>query len=424
MMITSSTPYSSLPPEAKRAIDTIHEEIMRHKKTMANVETMAPALLREPPAPADAAAGYSDNLQTLPSQLKELQHNLLTVSQKLAECRTHALDLKKKYEVSTTQSVLHGIWQVEVVANRRGIQLSSQKIVTDPDVRTRLQKLLDLQVSRVDRIERIPGTFMWETLADLEQRVQTMLQQVSTLNRELEATCCQNDVMDIASIVHMQADTFARVAHAVTRVHGQMEQLRAKYHSSVRGGEDVLLTAEMEERQRQTRLEQQAKFQFVKAAPASAPAPGGLAGTTPAPAPGGGGLFGSTPAPGATFAFGAAPAGGLFGSTPAATPATGGGFFGSTPTPLPAFGAAPAPVAGGFFGAAAAPAPAFGSTPAAAPATTPAFGAAPATGLFGAPAPATPTAFSFAGTATPETTSTASTPRASGGSRSRNRSRR
>jgi hypothetical protein len=280
-----------------------------------------------------------------------------------------------------------------------------------------LQKLLDLQVSHVDRMERIPGAFMWETLADLEQRVQTMFEQVSTLSRELEATCSsQNDVMDIASIVHMQADTFARVAHAVTRVHGQMEQLRAKYHASVRGREDILLTAEMEEMNRQTRLEQQAKFHFVKAGPASAPAPGGLAGTTPAPSPGGG-LFGSYPAP----AFGAAQPGGLFGSTPAAAaPATGGGLFGSTtPTSAPAFGAAPA-AAGGLFGVA--PAPAFGSTPAAAPATTPAFGAAPATGLFGAPA--TPGVFSFSGTATPPTINTASTPRAGGGSKSRNRSRR
>jgi hypothetical protein len=423
-MITPSTPYSSLPPEAKRAIDIIHEEIMRHKRTIANVETMAPALLREPPAPADAAAGYSNNNKTLPNQLKELQHNLQTISQKLAECRTHALDLKKKCEISTTQSVLHGIWQVEVVADRRGIQLSSQKKATDPDVRTRLQKLLDLQASRVDRIERIPGAFMWETLADLEQRVQTMLQQVSTLNRELEAACSHNDVIDIASIVHMQADTVARVAHAVTRVHGQMEQLRAKYHASVQGREDILLTAEMEARDRQTRLEQQAKFHFVKAAPASAPAPGGLAGSIPAPAPGGG-LFGSYPAPATTSAFDAAPAVGLFGSTPAAAPTTGGGLFGSTPTPAPVFGAAPAP-AGGLFGAAApaAPTPAFGSTPAAAPATTAAFGAAPATGLFGVPAPATPGVFSFAGTAAPGTTSTASTPRASGGGRSRNRSRR
>lgn len=411
MIITSSTPYSSLPPEAKRAIDTIHDALMRHKKTMANVETMAPALLREPPAPADAAAGYTIN-KTLPSRLKELQHDLQTVQQKLAKCRTQAIVLKEKYEISTAQSVLHGIWQVEVVANRRGIQLTSLKKAMDPNVKTRLQKLLDEQVARVDRIERIPGAYMWETLADLEQRVQTLLQQVSTVCQELEATP-SDDMMDIASIVHTQADSFARVAHTVARVHEQMERLRAKYRASERG-EDILLKADVEEMERQRRVEQQAKFQLMKAAPASAPATGGLFGSTPAPAPGGG-LFGRSPAPATTLGAAPAPLGGLFGSTPAPTPATG-GLFGSTPAPAPSgglFGAAPTPATGGLFG----------STPAAAPATTPASGAAPATGLFGAPAPATPVGFSFAGTATPSTTSTASTPRASGG-RSRNRNRR
>jgi hypothetical protein len=86
----------------------------------------------------------------------------------LANCRTHAINLKRKYEVSTTQSVLHGIWQVEVVANRCGIQVSLlKKAATDPNVRTRLQKLLDEQVARVNRVERSPGAYMWETLADL-----------------------------------------------------------------------------------------------------------------------------------------------------------------------------------------------------------------------------------------------------------------
>jgi hypothetical protein len=118
---------------------------------MANVETMVPALLREPLASTDAAAGYyNNNNKTLRNQLKELGHHLQTVSQKSAECRTHALDLKKKCELSATHSILYGVWQVEVVADRRCIQLSSKKKTTDPDVGTRLQKLLDLQVSRVD----------------------------------------------------------------------------------------------------------------------------------------------------------------------------------------------------------------------------------------------------------------------------------
>ena len=129
---------------------------------------------------------------------------------------------------------------------------------------------------------------------------------------------------------------------------------------------------------------------------ASAPAPGGLFGSTAAPAPATGGLFGSTPAaaPAAGGLFGAAPAsapGGLFGSTPAPAP---GGLFGAPPAPAPAgglFGSTPAPAPGGLFGAPA-PAPGGGLFGAPAPAPGGLFGApAPKPaggGLFGAPVPA------------------------------------
>lgn len=110
----------------------------------------------------------------------------------------------------------------------------------------------------------------------------------------------------------------------------------------------------------------------------TAPAPGGLFGSSaPAPAPGSGGLFGSSapaPAPGGLFGS-SAPAstsGGLFGSSTQAPAPAGGGLFGAP---------APAPASGGLFGA-----------PAKAPSSGGLFGApgpAPASGgLFGAPVPA------------------------------------
>jgi hypothetical protein len=145
----------------------------------------------------------------------------------------------------------------------------------------------------------------------------------------------------------------------------------------------------MAEYERQVRLEQQSKQQFMKAAgsapqattTASGPAPstGGLFGSAPAPSSTGG-LFGSSPAPGTsiiafcvlchilvtannfitpsnvifhapslTLLFSSilflylAPSGGLFGSNPAPASSAGFGGFGA---PQPA--SAPAP--GGLFG--------------------------------------------------------------------------
>ena len=129
MMITSSTPYSSLPPEAKRAIDTIHDEIMRHKRTMNNVETMAPALLREPPVvnAADAAAGGSLSASNLQTRLQDLKHSLENLQVTVGTFRDQALFLQKQMQECTTQSVMYGMWPIEAVASRRGVKLSSDK---------------------------------------------------------------------------------------------------------------------------------------------------------------------------------------------------------------------------------------------------------------------------------------------------------
>ena len=382
---------------------------------MANVETMAPALLREPVKAADAAAG--GNGSNLQKQLQELRHNLEGLQVNIHKCRDKAVALKGQMEVSTTQSIMYGMWPVEAVAVRRGVKLSSNEKSTDPSVRTELQKLLDEQVAHVDRVERIPSPYMWQTLEDLERRVGALMQQLSTLNMELDANA-SDEVMDVASIVHSQTEAIARVAYDVMRVHEHMEQLRTKYRQTERG-ENILDKADVEEFERQRRLEQQSKQHYMKAAgsaPQQAPSPST---TAPAPgsAPASGGLFSSTPAP--------ASGGGLFGSASTSTPAPApsGGLSGSNPASAPAT-TAHAP-SGGLFGST--PAPSAGSTT---PAAAPTPGAPPTAPLFGAtPAPATEPApatggFSFAGTLTHGTFPMASTPRSKGGSRSRNRSGR
>ena len=68
-----------------------------------------------------------------------------------------------------------------------------------------------------------------QTLEELERRAGMLMQQLFTLNRELDANA-SDEVMDVASIVHSQTEAIARVAHDLTRVHENMEQLRSMYH--------------------------------------------------------------------------------------------------------------------------------------------------------------------------------------------------
>ena len=353
---------------------------------------MAPKLLQKPQQ-ADAAAGQELPLATtvhgLQTRVHQLQQEVQTVRQ--------SVDYTKQlYEKSTTQAVVYAKWPTEAVATRRGVPLSKQKDANNnPDLQVKLKKLLDQEMTNVDRVERMPSPYLWQVLQEMDQRLLTLKSQMESLNQALkQSKQMPTDTVNITAIVKLQEQSIWAVASKLANVHARVEQLRHAYRMQEKGV-NVLELADQEELEHQTQLDYQMRLQMVKTMPAArapaapapggsifgspAPAAGGIFGSTPGPAPGGS-LFGSTPAP--------APSGGLFGSTPA--PAPSGGLFGSTPAPAPSggiFGSTPAPApSGGLFGSTPAPAPSgglFGSTPAPAPSGG-TFGSTPAPApLFG-----------------------------------------
>ena len=504
--ISASTPYSSLPDNAKQMIDTIHELMMRHRRTMASVATMSPALLAPsassassttsasvsilpPQSPADKAAGpqiqppphpsstakidasehssstsYSNLLSTspLPVQISELHSQLSQLQSDLAHHLSTAQSLQNRSTQIYHQTLSCAAWPLEALAARRGVTLTpipphpnntqNDKGNNNNNVKNEMERkltqLLATQANAVDRIEALPSPFLWDTIHDLEHRLQQLQEGVDALYRELrvlhlgkqetpnlETGESGDKRVDISSALRSQTDAFLRIAALVGKVHEDLEVVRLEYRRRIlsgamphrylsRGsttsagmgmemgmGEDPFVRADRLEEEEERKMQEEVRRVVVAAAaiaptppaasapttlnnPNSANASGGLFGATPAPATGGG-LFGA-PAP--------SPAtGGLFGA-PAPAP-TAGGLFGATPAPAPAtgglFGApAPAPTTGGLFGAPA-PAPATGGlfgAPAPAPATGGLFGATPAPasgGLFGAaPAPSTSTSSS------------------------------
>ena len=385
--VSSLTTYSDLPPQMKQAIDAIHEQMLRHRRTMMQVETMGPALLRDV-KPGDVAAG---TILPLKDQLFDLERNLGTLNDKIQKCGREAMVLKAKFEQTTVQSVTYGVWPIEALAARRGVQLSIVETTEgkSPTVQEELRKQLDMQTVYVDRIEKIPSPFMWLQLADMEHRLAELTHMIQSLKQQLEMTKIINNI-GVASVVQQQTEFLRRIDYVVAQVHGSMEGLRTRYRLWERGP-NILDKAAAEEELKRRKNSEQVKIAYLKgqqatqtsAPPAGTPATGGLFGSnptsgglfgnTPGPAPGGGGLFGSTPAPAGASLFGSAPApvgGGLFGSTPAPAPAAGGSLFGSASAPTPAagggslFGGAPAPTpaagGGGLFGSAPAPAPTGG----------------------------------------------------------------
>jgi len=459
-------PYSSLPQDQKNNIDTVHQAIMTHKRTILAVSTMAPKQL-DTSTQADVAGGEL----SLPVHVQRITGQVRKLEDQLKSLNSSIVNTKKMYETSTVQAIRDAKWPIEVVAARVGATLESkdrnsntaaavspksQEKRKQEETQRRLKELLDATMVSTDQIYRMPSPYLWQCVEEMEERSRGLQAQLYSLKETLEiSNKVTSDEFDVVGVIQLQEQTIWKVASKLTEVHTKVDHLRQLYTLHEKGL-NVLEEARLSEENHQRQVDRQVRALMVQNLPSTLPtgaaqAPGGgLFGSTstgsslfgaPAPAPGGS-LFGSTPAPATGGLFGAAPApsGGLFGSTPA--PAAGGGLFGSAPAPATGglFGATPAPApatgglfgattpapapGGGLFGSTPAPAaPAFGATPA--PATTTAFGAAPAAPAFGAaPVPATTPAFGAA-PAAPNLfgASTATTPTAKNKTRRNSRRR-
>jgi hypothetical protein len=262
----------------------------------------------------------------------------------------------------------------------------------DKDTQIKLRQILDREMARVDRVERMPSPYLWQVLEEMEQRIESFKGQMESLNKALQNSKeLYPENVNVVNILKIQDRAIWQIASALAKAHTQVDQLRADYRHHEKGT-NVLDLADQEERYRQQQLDHKLSEQMVKSMPSQASRPA-------APAPGGS-LFGSAPAPGSSLFGASAPSSGSFsfGISPAPAPSSG-GLFGSTPAPAPS---------GGLFGSThPAPAPSgglFGSTTPAPPPSGGLFGSttlAPAPFGSAAPAPAAGDGFSFGGATTP-----------------------
>lgn len=225
-VFSGNTPYSQLPDNAKRAIDQIYQLMMQHRRTLASVKTMAPALLadqsstcdsmNEKVSPADAAAGSPKRTtpqtdETLSQQMVGLNSQIQTLLQSAESNMTEAHQLKSRAGEATAQAKLHGAWPVENVAARRGVALSSiREALNDPSGEPSagsnsngkpassvnvsgmtnldaiaLQQIMDIRASHVDRVEAMPSPYYYEVLHNFEQRVIAVQRDVDAVRSRL-----------------------------------------------------------------------------------------------------------------------------------------------------------------------------------------------------------------------------------------------
>jgi len=257
---SGNTPYAQLPEHAKRAIDQIYQLMMQHRRTLASVKTMAPALLREEDSgnlsPADAAAGSparrpvpstrasslrktttDPSNEPLPQQMVSLQTQIQALLQSAESNLTEARQLKARAGEAVAQAKMHGAWPIENVAARRGVALSSIKgILNDYAIinaqtsasgisgggtpasslnlsgmanidAIALQQIMDIRAARVDRIEPMPSPYLWEVLNNFEQRV-------AMAQRDVEAVRTRLMIAEESESAHTMGGTSMLLANA------------------------------------------------------------------------------------------------------------------------------------------------------------------------------------------------------------------
>lgn len=360
--ISASTQYNDLSPQMKQAFDTIHDAIMRHKRSMVNLSSMSPQLLIR--ADSDGSVPINNRKQGTPlihDKLKLLLHQIDILQKDVELLQSTTMQQKEASENVMVQATLYAKWPIETMAHRKGVRLTATaNSAADEekkddggvsDVQMKLRETLDRTLSVVDRLEKMPSPYLWEVIHTLERRIAQLEEQGKSLSRQLNRSSqfefdvhSKNDPMPRFSLIaESQHQTLWQLSSSLDRLRSDVERVRFRYRHYDRG-ENVLDKATDEELFRQRKLHEEIQLQFMKAPSAET-----LQSTDPAVA--------STPVTTARAPF-------SLGSMPAAPPSTSFSFAGSnigaTPTPSTSAGTGFS-FAGGLSNPS--PAASFGQTP-------------------------------------------------------------
>ena len=357
--ISGKTPYSQLPQHFRAAIDHIHENMMKHKRTIIQIQASGPFALQKD----DISASTDPDKASLPMRLERIKKTLQELHQDVGTSLGHALEQKERIEELTKEAYIFAKWPTEAVAARRGVVLSQpqQRVVageekkqeTDANTQDRLREVLAAASSSVDRLERMPSPYLWLLLKDFERRLVQANEDLAILRLQLQQNQCMlqsDNGLSIASLVEEQHRKLTIVGDGISRLSFTMQQIRQSYNNYEKE-ENVLDQQKWAEMERERKINDQIQRKFLVELPSASStsnAPTGSGTATSAPGTGGG-LFGastsSSTAFGGTSSFGSTSAPAPFGApvlgaagTPAPAPfgTTGPAFASSTTAPGPA----------------------------------------------------------------------------------------
>ena len=267
--ITATTPFKSLPPNAQKLVDDIHNLIHQHNQTMSSVSTMIPALLTEDADRAAGTSSSSSSTMNVPS-IAPLSQRMQATHNKLAELKEElddtSISVSQVFEKSNDLYALThqcAIYPVQNIAARRNIDLpflhstSSSSSSTSEGEKNlsetvkRLNAMLQENATQVDRLEGMPSVYLWRTMEDLQMRIEGLYQKLAVMKKELDGrrTLVWREVervsgagggagggsgnMDATEEVSLamqnQMHSLVRVAGVVGKLNENMDELRQAY---------------------------------------------------------------------------------------------------------------------------------------------------------------------------------------------------
>jgi hypothetical protein len=287
--ISGNMYYSQLTPQMKQMIDTMHEAMVQHKKTMFQLQSMGPQLLQKKPDASkfsrSAVESHATGITPLQENIQQLQVQLERLQQDMK--KLHAT-IQKQHgitEQAVVQATIYATWPVEGLAARKGVVLpisatvpvdadseekKNEESLRQHDVQAKIRQALTRGMAAVDRIDRMPSPYYWDTLHALEQRTVQLTEEMTSLQSQLEQRISQRQwsAASVQDVIESQHVLVHRLSGQLDQIRDAMQCVRLRYRQYEKG-ENVLDAITIAEQESQRILQEKVLLHYLQAASAA-----------------------------------------------------------------------------------------------------------------------------------------------------------
>merc|ERR1712032_1759090 len=140
------------------------------------------------------------------------------------------MGLRRSGEKNVKSTLQYAVWPVESLAVRRGVHLTYPSISLDKQQHRDM-----LLASEMDRIEKIPSSYLWDFIHSLERKSTSLQKTLQSLHLDLKllvSSSSSNNNTKLSSLPHLtqlysiirsQNEAFMRIEQSIATVHNDIE---------------------------------------------------------------------------------------------------------------------------------------------------------------------------------------------------------